>query len=91
MAINITWKTAFKVILFRIVAVQVLISYFVFISAIDLALLSQADHSIMSYGTFGLWGALLAGDGEVLLPKSHRKADVSQLIEAGQMDRFKFI
>ena len=70
---------------------QVLISYFVFISAIDLALLSQADYSIMSYGTFGLWGALLAGDGEVLLPKSHRKADVSQLIEAGQMDRFKFI
>jgi hypothetical protein len=33
----------------------------VLISGIDLALLSQANHSIMTYGTFGMWGALLAG------------------------------
>ncbi|TRY63275.1 hypothetical protein TCAL_04656 [Tigriopus californicus] len=34
----------------------------------DLALLSQVNHSIITYGTFGMWGALLAG-GQTLLPK----------------------
>ncbi len=28
--------------------------------AIDMALLSLSDHSILTYGTFGMWGALLA-------------------------------
>jgi hypothetical protein len=32
-----------------------------FFSGIDLALLAQANHSILTYGTFGMWGALLAG------------------------------
>ena len=36
---------------------------------IDLAMLSLADHSILSYGTFGIWGALLAKGGEVVVPK----------------------
>ena len=36
----------------------------------DLATLSLSDHSILSYGTFGIWGALLRKkDGEVVLPK----------------------
>ena len=43
------------------------------ISAIDMALLSFADHSIRSYGTFGMWGAFLAGKGETLLPSDLRK------------------
>jgi hypothetical protein len=30
-------------------------------SGLDLALLSQANHSIMTYGTFGMWGTMLAG------------------------------
>ena len=34
-----------------------------------MALLSLADHSILSYGTFGQWGALLAGRGEVVIAK----------------------
>ena len=40
-----------------------------------MALLSLSNHSIITYGTFGLWGALLAKDGEVVMPKgygSHR-------------------
>ena len=44
-------------------------------TGMDLALLTHADHSILSYGTFGLWGALLANDGEVCMPtgySSHR-------------------
>ena len=37
----------------------------------DLALLTLADHSILSYGTFGMWGALLANNGEVSLPTGY--------------------
>ena len=37
----------------------------------DLALLTLADHSILSYGTFGMWGALLANGGEVALPTGY--------------------
>ena len=32
----------------------------------DLALLAACNHSIISYGTFGMWAAILAG-GEVCL------------------------
>lgn len=39
-----------------------------FQTGIDFALLSLADHSIMTYGTFGLWAALFAG-GEVTMPR----------------------
>ena len=42
----------------------------IFISGIDLSLLSMANHSIVTYGTFGIWGALLAG-GQMTFPKSH--------------------
>ena len=45
---------------------------FCFILGIDLALLSQANHSVLTYGTFGMWGALFAG-GETVMPNSHRK------------------
>ena len=34
----------------------------------DLSLLAACNHTIMSFGTYGLWGALLAG-GQVVLPK----------------------
>jgi len=35
----------------------------------DLALLASCNHTIMSYGTFGMWGSLLAG-GQVVAPSS---------------------
>jgi len=35
----------------------------------DLALLSSCNHTLIGYGTFGLWGGVLAG-GEVVIPKS---------------------
>jgi hypothetical protein len=31
--------------------------------------MSQVNHSIITYGTFGMWGALLAG-GDCLMPLS---------------------
>ena len=30
----------------------------------------MANHSIVTYGSFGIWGALLAG-GQMTFPKSH--------------------
>jgi len=40
-------------------------------SGIDHALLRQANHSIMTYGSFGMWGALLNQGGEIVIPKTH--------------------
>jgi galactoside 2-L-fucosyltransferase 1/2 len=36
---------------------------------VDLALLSQVNHTILTYGTYGMWGALLNG-GLAVLPAS---------------------
>ena len=36
----------------------------------DLAVLSLAQHTIMDYGTFGLWAGLLAG-GAILAPRGY--------------------
>ena len=38
----------------------------------DLALLAACNHSIISYGTFGMWGALLAG-GRVTISQTAAK------------------
>jgi hypothetical protein len=39
-----------------------------FLSGIDFSMLTMANHSIMTYGTFGMWGALFAG-GLITLPR----------------------
>jgi len=46
---------------------------------IDLALLSAADTVIFTYGTFGLYGALLDKDKEVLYPKFHPTNHIHEL------------
>ena len=55
-----------------------------------MALLSQANHSILTYGTFGMWGALLAG-GQATLPATHIKSKESEEIKAGNMAEWIFI
>ena len=57
----------------------------------DLALLSLADHSILSYGSFGMWGALLAGRGETILPKNITKTDVGMAIRRAKIPNWTFI
>ena len=52
--------------------------------------MSQANHSIMSYGTFGLWGALLAG-GEVIVPESHKSEGTMVYIQKSGLSNFKFL
>ena len=45
-----------------------------------MAILSLADHSILSYGTFGMWGALLANNGETVIPRIALKSKVGEKI-----------
>ena len=56
-----------------------------------MALLSLADHSIMSYGSFGMWGALLAKGGETVLPKDIVNTDIGTAIKRAQLSRWTFI
>ena len=44
---------------------------------VDLAVLASCNHSIVDYGTFGLWAGLLAG-GQIVLPKGEMK-DVEEI------------
>lgn len=48
---------------------------------LDLAILSSCNHSIFDYGTFGVWGAILAG-GEAIYYNltQHSSAKVGQLL-----------
>ena len=41
-----------------------------------MALLSFANHSIITYGTFSMWGALFSSKGDVVMPKDHVKTVV---------------
>ena len=56
-----------------------------------MALLSLSNHSIVSYGTFGMWGALLSGRGETVLPKDITNTDVGMAIRRAKIPRWKFI
>jgi hypothetical protein len=59
-------------------------------SGIDLALLSCANHSIMTYGTFGMWGAIMAGV-QATLPATHKKSKESQETLAGNLKGWIFL
>ena len=57
---------------------------------VDLALLTMANHSILSHGTFGMWGALMAG-GETVMPLSHIETKEYQEIDKAQLPGWIFI
>ena len=56
-----------------------------------MALLSLSNHSIVSHGTFGMWGALLSGRGETVLPNDITNTDVGMAIRRAKIPRWKFI
>ena len=56
----------------------------------DMALLAGADHSILSLGTFGMWGALLAG-GEAVLPGRMRKTKEAREIAKAKLSGWVFL
>jgi hypothetical protein len=60
------------------------------IAGVDLAMLSQANHSILTYGTFGMWGALMAG-GEALMPRSHINTKESKEVTKADLPGWSFL
>ena len=44
----------------------------------------------MTYGTFGMWGALLAG-GQTILSKDHLKNNITKEMFDGHLDNWTFI
>jgi galactoside 2-L-fucosyltransferase 1/2 len=44
----------------------------------DMAILAACNHTIITYGTFGLWGALLAGGATVMSSKAKVKCNAVQ-------------
>ena len=61
-------------------------------SSITLALLSLADHSILTYSTFGLWGALLRKtNGEILMPQEINKTDTGYYALNANIPGLKFL
>ncbi len=49
----------------------------------DLALLAACNHTILSYGTFGMWGALLAGGRTIISSTAALTKEGRELMEAG--------
>ena len=43
----------------------------------DLCVLASSDHTVITYGTFGRWGALLSG-GDVIAPKGPGSSSVRE-------------
>ena len=60
-----------------------------------MALLSLADHAIISYGSFGMWGSLLANRGETIMSKDFIKTDVGSHMknaaDVHNISKWKFI
>ena len=60
-----------------------------------MALLSLAHHSIISYGTFGMWGALLANNGETIMSRDFIKTDigtkVNEAVNKYNLTNWKFL
>ena len=66
--------------------------YNFYTSGVDLALLSYSNHSIISYGSFSMWGALLSRNGgEVIMPIDYGLTDVGERINMTNIPNWTFI
>ena len=50
----------------------------------------MANHSIVTYGSFGIWGALLAG-GQMTFPKSHLNDGTVKEVIAADFSNIEFL
>ena len=62
----------------------------------DMAMLSLCDHNIITYGTFGVWGALLSPNFDqkwVILPQASEYEVLWTIkdIKAANFDNFEFL
>ena len=55
---------------------------------VDLAVLAACNHTIITYGTFGLWGALLSGGLTIM---STRATVLRPLVTQAALDTFVFM
>merc|ERR1719270_1206981 len=61
-------------------------------SSVTLALLSLADHSILTYSTFGLWGSFLRkSKGEIIMPQEINKTDTGYYASIAHIPGLKFM
>ncbi|XP_049799710.1 galactoside alpha-(1,2)-fucosyltransferase 2-like [Schistocerca nitens] len=51
----------------------------------DLALLSSVDHSVIAYGTYGTWGALMAGGRTIVFDMAAANPDMPPGMSTGAM------
>ena len=54
-------------------------------------MLSLADHSILSFGSYGMWGALLAKGGETIMSKEFLQTDVGTQVAKANLTNWKVI
>ena len=59
-----------------------------FVRGVDLATLAACNHTIITYGTFGLWGSLLSGGATIV---SSRADSLKGLIEEAGLKQFVFV
>ena len=57
-------------------------------TGVDLATLALCNHTIITYGTFGLWGSLLSGGATIV---SSRAVSLKGLIEEAGLRQFVFL
>ena len=59
---------------------------------VDLCVLSMCNHSIVDYGSFGLWAALMAG-GQIILPRGHSPRNTSDMMwwERAEMSNVEYV
>ena len=50
----------------------------------------MANHSIVTYGTFGIWGAMLAG-GQITFPKSHVNEGSIEYVRSANFTNIEFL
>ena len=56
----------------------------------DLAILAACNHTVLTYGTFGLWGALLRGGRGVTIMSTRAKV-LRRLVREARMENFVFV
>ena len=64
-------------------------------AGVDLATLASCNHTIITYGTFGLWGSLLSGSAAIISTKSVvlkgliQRADLSQFVFLNEEEKWE--